>query len=75
MATMIMTLNFRDSEDELALCVIDGILREEESAGLRLACCSIWSNIDSVLWCEATVLCYAGKRCGVVWCDSDMKAS
>lgn len=26
MASMIMTLNFRDSEDELALCVIDGIL-------------------------------------------------
>ena len=36
MASMIMTLNFRDSEDELALCVIDGILREEGWARLRL---------------------------------------
>lgn len=41
MASMIMTLNFRDSEDELALCVIDGILGEGGSAGPRLVCSGI----------------------------------
>lgn len=37
MASMIMTLNFRDSEDELALCVIDGILGEDGEAGVGKA--------------------------------------